>query len=143
MERQIIIYALHRFISQRSGIDSQDYGNRESFIEDCKQIVKDGRMAREMLWVVEFSSMPSEVLLDSFRAFSGRLKFENGNCEYIIGQYFPTEYRLAACAVLAAALRNWYGRDANGEAWLEGHTDRALNWAKRHLRRSTVRIWFK
>lgn len=46
--------------------------------------------------------------IDASRAYSGRLKFieRNGKVgiDYTTGQYFPTEYRAAACAVLSSAL---------------------------------------
>ena len=53
------------------------------------------------------------IIACSKTAFSGRLSFvvKDGKCEgitYCAGQYFPTEYRRAACAVMAAVIWEHY-----------------------------------
>jgi len=40
-------------------------------------------------------------------AYSGRLKFTDRGVEYCTGQNWSTEYRAAACAVLASVLRDF------------------------------------
>jgi len=71
--------------------------------------LKDGRDARKLLNWVRDSSVTAKQLIESFpRAFSGRLELKNGELNYCTGQYFPTEYRKAVCAVLAYALWNCY-----------------------------------
>jgi hypothetical protein len=42
------------------------------------------------------------------RAFSGRLSWDGAKLDYCTGQYWPTEYRAAACAVLASALWTYW-----------------------------------
>lgn len=113
--KQAALNALRAFIAQRSGIDYRNYGERESFMGDYKPILREGRDARAMLRSVELrDSITAQNLIDATRAFSGRLKFEaRGDgvaVEYTTGQYFPTEYRAAACAVLSKCLwEYWHG----------------------------------
>ena len=151
MERQDILSALQIYISQRSGIDARNYrrdwNDKEghaAFMSDYREILRHGMDARAMLRAVELSSIPLEVLRDSFSAYSGRLSYVDGKgCDYTAGQYFCTEYRAAACAVLAQALWRWYGADDVGEAHKPGHSDRAKAWAKRNLGRGIAGRWFR
>lgn len=103
-----LLSLIETFISQRSGIDRRNYGDRESFMGDYREILRDGRDARTMLKAIEWSSMEADDLLYGFIAFSGRLTVTTSGLEYCTGQYFPTEYRAAACAVMASALWNYY-----------------------------------
>jgi hypothetical protein len=109
--------ALRAFINQRSGIEYGNYQSgdakrtREAFNGDYRPMLKHGKQARELLRAVELrESITAENLVEATRAYSGRLQFvENGKgvaVDYTTGQYFPTEYRNAACAVLAACYRS-------------------------------------
>jgi hypothetical protein len=115
--REQVLSLLHAFVGQRSGIDYQNYGERSSFMGDYNTILKDGKTARIMLQKIEWSSMTVETLLTGFSAFSGRLQITEKDGEfrldYCTGQYFPTEYRAAVCAVLASALWSHYREDSD------------------------------
>jgi hypothetical protein len=68
------------------------------------------------LRAIELSGMPLDTLRQGFRAFSGRLTLaqrDDGKwtLSYCTGQYYPTEYRAAVCAVSAAALWDYYRDD--------------------------------
>src|SRR5512139_3559732 len=114
MNKQAMINALRDFIAQRSGIDFRNYQGGDwkqsykSFMGDYRPMLRHGKHARKMLWYVERSGITAEQLQEASRAYSGRLQFvERGemvSCKYTTGQYFPTEYRNAACAVLAQAI---------------------------------------
>lgn len=124
MNKQDIINALHVFISQRSGMDFRNYdsgdrlSSRESYMNDYKPILAYGKAARDMLiFVARHDSVTAENLLEAARrAFSGRLEIVERkgrvSCLYTTGQYFPTEYRRAACAVLSQAIRERIMQDA-------------------------------
>lgn len=138
--KQQLIDALRAFINQRSGIDFRNYDSRESLMGDYRPMVKHGRHARQMLQAVAWrDSITAQHLIDATRAFSGRLQFkENGNgvsVEYTTGQYFCTEYRQAACAVLKQAL--W-------DFWRVDHkTGNAIQRkAKIELGRGIAKEWF-
>lgn len=107
--------ALRLFINSRSGIDGADYGgDRRAFMGDYRPILLHGKHARTLLRVVELrDSITAEDPIEaSTRAFSGRLTFaikgDKVGVNYCAGQYHPTEYRNAACAVLACALWNYF-----------------------------------
>lgn len=117
-----ILAILRAFVAQRSGIDYADYGEPSSFMTDCRRILKDGREARALLRAIELrDSITAEDLIEATRAFSGRLQITTTDAithdplpdgkvgvSYVTGQYFPTEYRAAVCAVCASALWTYF-----------------------------------
>lgn len=123
MTKQAIVNAFRAFINQRSGIEFANYQSgdwkhsREAFMGDYRPILKHGRHARTLLKAVEHTEgITAEMLADAAKhSYSGRLSLiERGDkvgVDYCTGQYFPTEYRNAACAVLASAL--WHYVSAN------------------------------
>jgi len=109
-----ILAALYKFTAQRSGITFADYGERESFLQDYREVLRGGRNARALLRAIDLrESITAEDILAATRAFSGRLQVvtrDDGKVaiDYTTGQYFPTEYRAAVCAVCASALWAYY-----------------------------------
>ena len=106
---------LEKFINQRPRLDPADYGMARGQTPDRKQwwenykamrgdqnaIRKDGTRARTLLEQARMYPENWPALEESFRrAFSGRLSYKNGELDYCTGQYYPTEYRAAAAAVL-------------------------------------------
>lgn len=95
-----------KWIKQPSGIDFRDYGDRECFAEEARRISGSVREALEALEAFEQTPFSPEIMEEALRAFSGRLSFsKNGELEYCVGQYFPTEYAVAAKAVLKEYVR--------------------------------------
>jgi len=135
MTKDQICAAIRAHINQRSGIDFRNYGDRSSFMSDYRRILRDGKDARELLNFVEGrDSITAQDLLDaSQRAFSGRLTIGENGADYCTGQYFPTEYRSAACAVLASAIWRYWADDAND----------ARKLAKGHFGRGLASRWFR
>lgn len=110
-----ILDALSAFIRQRPGLDFRDYGEMKSYSAEVRSIAKDKARAMTALRNVQRSiTHDRALLLDSFRAYSGRLTWVDGesprykakhpHLEYCAGQYFPTEYRKAAASVLETYL---------------------------------------
>ena len=116
MNKETMIHALGAFISQRSGIDFRNYASgdyrasRESFLGDYRPILKHGKHARRLLDFVSRRDISADDLVQASR--SGRLSFvtikDAVGVSYVTGQYFPTEYRRAACSVLARAIREYF-----------------------------------
>lgn len=115
------LLALDTFVAQRSGISFADYGNRDNFMEDYRPIIQQGKDYRKMASFVTQSSITDYDLIKACdQVFSGRLQFDtkrapiNGHTifeysvNYCTGQYFPTEYRLAACWVISRVIRNYW-----------------------------------
>jgi hypothetical protein len=128
-----IFDALETFIKQRPGLDARDYGfdtnGRAAYRAEIRDIGKDKVRAMKALDEARaLSPVRADVLLDSFRAFSGRLSWTpppsnslgvttglvKGRLSYCNGQYAPTEYRKAAASVLETYIAAW--RRAENEA---------------------------
>lgn len=135
--KTLIIEALRSWINQRPGLDYANYGDPSAYRSDVRSIGQDLKHARELLAAVAWRDGITDAdLIDaSRRAFSGRLAIDTRNgvsIDYCTGQYWPTEYRRAAAAVLAAALREYWRRS----------TSSASAEARRSLSRSVVRNYF-
>lgn len=111
-----ILAAFPAWINQKPGLEPANYGcdpkqrsytSREDWREACasmrkeaRSIQQDGIRARKAL--TEALSYPPnpEAMTDALTAFSGRLTWNGKKFDYCTGQYWPTEYRAAAAAVL-------------------------------------------
>lgn len=130
--KQAILDALDAFVNQRPGMDPHNYGDWKSYRSESRSITRDLHNYRTLRRAVAWrDSITAEDLKAAFRAYSGRLtckvewhQYDAATCpgapcgdccdhrgapyrvtlDYCTGQYFPTEYRKAACAVLASAL---------------------------------------
>lgn len=113
-EREAILQALGVWIAQRPGLEYGNYGDPASYRSEMRRITRQMHDARELLAAVSMrQSITADHLRAAFRAYSGRLTWTpneagGGTLDYCTGQYWPTEYRAAACAVLASALWDWY-----------------------------------
>lgn len=147
MKKQTVITAIGKFISQRSGIDFRDYqsgdwkDSREAFMGDYRPMLRAGRDARTLLCAVSGrDGIEAKDIAEATRAFSGRLqlveKGESVGVDYTTGQYFPTEYRNAACAVLATALWDY----ARKQGYETG--DAIRKWARGEFGRGIASRWF-
>lgn len=145
-----LVALLRRFISQRSGLQFGNYGDIRSFRSEQRGITKAGQTANILLSAVELDAdVSAESILQAAKsAFSGRLSFEGNEAgewriSYCTGQYFPTEYRNAACAVCASAL--W---DAARERYATemGNHEGSGEWLRTSFRRmfgrSIQKAWF-
>lgn len=114
-EKAAITAALDKWIRQRPGLEFGNYGDSRSYNSELRSIMRDGREARELLRAVDLSSISAETLRGAFDAFSGRLSWDGRRLGYCTGQYWPTEYRKAACAVLGRALWRHYRDGMEGD----------------------------
>ena len=133
-ERDQILNLLETFIRSRPGLEFANYGDVSAYRSESRAITKDRDQALTLLRYVQWTSIDADALRAAFRsAYSGRLSLETDakgrlRLHYTAGQYYPTEYRRAACAVLASAI--WaYWRDNLGEpeAW------QVCEWGARHM----------
>jgi hypothetical protein len=117
METILVFESLKKFINQKPGLNPADYGcdaGQRSYTSasawsdavrnmrsEANSIKRDGTRARKALREAMQYPFNADILADAFkRAFSGRLSWDGQELEYTTGQYFPTEYRKAAAAVL-------------------------------------------
>ncbi len=105
-----IIDSLRTFINQRPGLEYANYGDLVSYRAEMRSITKDLHQARELLRYVGLrdSITGADIIAASKNAYSGRLTINaDATIDYCTGQYWPTEYRRAVCAVLAQAVWAW------------------------------------
>jgi hypothetical protein len=107
-----IIAALREWIAQRPGLQFANYGSSKAYSSEYRAILRDRRDAETLLAAVAtIADISGNDLAASFRAFSGRLSWNGERLEYVTGQYWPTEYRKAVCAVAKDALWNHFRKD--------------------------------
>lgn len=134
-----VIAALRAWIRQRPGLEFGNYGEMKSYRAELRSITKDLHHARELLRAVEWrDSITADQIIEAAKhAYSGRLSItvrDDGKIaiDYCTGQYWPTEYRRAVCAVLASVLWD-YLRDS---------TDYPRKTARNEFGRSIAQRWF-
>jgi len=121
-KRQNILSALAAFIRQRPGVEYGNYGDPKSYRAEMRSITRDRHDAERLLAAVAWrDSIDADALLAAARcAYSGRLTVEETAkgiaIDYCTGQYFPTEYRRAVCAVLASALWSYWRENMPSQA---------------------------
>lgn len=157
-----IIAALRAFARQRPGLEYGNYGDPVAYRAEMRSILKYLHHAETLLANVAWrDSITADKLIHAAQhAYSGRLTIvEKGDkvaIDYCTGQYWPTEYRAAVCAVLSAALWDYF-RDNMPEGQLvhnseTGDTfkryqgmragDYLRHTARREFGRSIASRWF-
>lgn len=118
--RARILATLDTFVNSRPGLDPRNYishgrdeEGRRAYRQESRSITRDLHDYRILRAQVELSGMDADAILKAApRAYAGRLEIvetETGHrVSYCTGQYYPTEYRRASCAVLATALWDYY-----------------------------------
>ena len=146
-EKDQILAALSAWIRKRPQLEYCNYGCPTAYRSESRDITRDLHHAREMLaYVARRDSIKAEDLIEaSQRAYSGRLTLQKTatgyEIDYCTGQYWPTEYRRAACALLAHAA--WYQlRDDTKDSRSEGR-DRIQRAARREFSRAVAQRWFR
>jgi hypothetical protein len=111
--KQEICTLLRAFINQRPSLEFANYGCAKSYRSELRSITRQRADALQLLRAVELrESISVQDLIEVFpQAYSGRLELTETKGKpalfYCAGQYYPTEYRAAVCAVLASVLWNW------------------------------------
>jgi hypothetical protein len=140
-EKESIIDALTRFVRQRPGLEFGNYGNLPSYRTEQRSILRDLHDAEILLAKLSRSSVPVDTIKEAFsRAYAGRLSWEGGSLEYCPGQYYPTEYRKAVCAVASQALWDYYGCDVPFN--IENRGDKVRAIFRRMFPRAIASRWF-
>lgn len=97
------------FVSQRPNLSFSDYGDLSAYRSDYAVILKGLHVFNELKGILTQCFERDEIekaLTLNLNKESNRLFLHNGELNYIVGQYFPTEYRGAACSALYSALRS-------------------------------------
>lgn len=144
IERAAILASLERFIAQRPGLEFANYGDVSAYRSEMRNITKDRHHAETLLAAVRWrESITADDLKDALRrSFSGRLSWNGEGLSYCAGQYFPTEYRRAVCAVLSSALWDYWRPGCEPKSEQESWGDNIRRTARRELGVSVARRWF-
>ena len=137
--KQTIIDALNRWIAQRPGLE---LGDVSSYRAEMRSIGKDLQHARAMVnYVAWHDSITAEMIM-SAADNGGRLTLTvNGDkvtITYVTGQYWPTEYRRAVCALMSSVIWAWLREHGNCKTG-----DDIRKAARRELGQSIANRWFK
>lgn len=105
---------LNRFVNQRSGLDFVNYGDIKLYRKEAREITNDRNDYYELLAIAATRIENFETVLTNYLTNSNdRLTLTKETIEYITGQYFPTEYRPAACGVLQRLIWADYANEKN------------------------------
>ena len=161
--KQRILETLNAWAEQRPGLDPRDYGDGtmdgwRNYRRESAHITKDLHDYRALAAAVSWrdSITADDLIKASERAFSGRLTindisahYDDGSTywaysiQYCTGQYWPTEYRKAACAVLANVLWHYFASDCPKDYI---GTDKCRPWINKQVRNNLgqgiQRGWF-
>lgn len=96
-----IFLAFARWINQRPRLEFANYGEMRAYSAEVRRITKDKHAAVKALNEARGYPFDASAMADALqRAYSGRLEWDGEKFNYTAGQYWPTEYRKAAAAVL-------------------------------------------
>ena len=142
---QNVIELLCNFVNQRSRLEFANYGDSKSYNQESREIAKDKKDFFELLYLAQRRiENLSEVLINYLQNSSGRLTIKNGFLDYCTGQYFPTEFRPAACRVLAnlifANYRDEIESNTPNNVYKDGHEIRKA--IKRNVSRRIMANYF-
>jgi len=113
MTKQDILENLEAFAMQRPGLMFADYGDaslyRRDYWEHCGQPLTDFRNMFSA--ILGRDSLTADDLRQAIRETNRLDMLDDGRFDYTPGQMGATEYRHAACNVLARALWNYWRED--------------------------------
>jgi hypothetical protein len=117
MTKETILNLARAFIEARPGFDWRNYQGCPASIyrADYAVALRGLHDGRALLRACELSGVSAETLTDALTD-ARRLTLADGRLEFTASQYWPTEYRAAACRALADALYRHYLPDAANRA---------------------------
>lgn len=117
LTKSAILESLRNWINQRPSLEFGNYGDWSAYRAELRLITQARRDALELMAAVAWrDSITAEDIINACQsAYSGRLSITDkdgvAHIDYCTGQYWPTEYRQAVCAILASVL--WRYTSAN------------------------------
>lgn len=112
--REQFLSALESFASQKPGMEPGNYGSYNDYRNESAQVTRDLHHFRELLTAVSWrESITVEQMIEAARS-NGRLTWDvqKERFDYCTGQYFPTEFRRAACRFLSGLLWDYWRETA-------------------------------
>lgn len=142
-ERERILNALAAWVRQRPGFHAANYG-ASSYRAERRRVARQKRDAEALLRAVRWHpDIGAAELRAALRdAYSGRLSWDGARLDYCVGGYWCTEYRAAACAVLASALWRAARRNLSDDARRANAGDTLRRKFRAEFGRSLALRWF-
>lgn len=110
--KENVIEVLCQFVNQRPGMEPMNYGNWREYRRESAEVTRDRDDFYKLMSVAQrrlTTEQLSEAIYKELANTSGRLRInESGELEYCTGQYFPVEFRPAACRVLVSVIWDNY-----------------------------------
>lgn len=107
MNELTTVEKLNQFVNQKPRIDPADYGgDSKLYNSTVRDVTKDRNDYYELLslFLARWGDRANNKLTHLLNHSGSRLVMINGELEYTVGQYFPTEYRKAACKEVATLI---------------------------------------
>lgn len=145
--RATVLDHLRTFAAGRPGLEFGNYGDVSAYRSEARRIGQQLQDARKLLNAVEWrTSITADDILAALKtSFSGRLSWiDNGQSlglSYCTGQYYPTEFRAAVCAVLASVLWSYWRDDVPADTDNKGEYLRKK--ARAEFGRGLAGRWFR
>ena len=140
-DKSVIIAALRKWIAQRPALGFSNYGDMSSYRAEMRSIGRDLQHARAMVNYVAWHDSITAGMILSAADNGGRLTIatdgDKVRIDYVVGQYWPTEYRRAVCALMSSVIWAWLHENCNCETGDDIRKD-----ARRELGQSIARRWF-
>lgn len=145
--RETILELIARWICQKPGLDPRNYirdwrdaEGRAAYRADLRTITRQRHDAFALLRYIELRPSITGADLAAALTVGGRLSYTPGRgLDYTTGQYWPMEFRAAACRVMASVIWDRLRRDAGEHA--DG--DMIRRAARRELGRAIAERWFR
>lgn len=144
--RDNIIELIARWIRQKPGLDPRNYisdwrdaEGRSAYRADSRTITRQRHDAFAMLRYIELRPFITGAHLAAALTVSGRLSYTPGRgLDYTTGQYWPMEFRAAACRVLASVIWQYFHHGAPTAG-----ADTIRRMARQELGRAIADRWFR
>lgn len=114
----MLYQAIKEWVRQRPGLDPRNYishwvdaDGRAAYQREARAITRQLRDADELLHACQLWHVPEATVAEQMTARE-RLTWDGRKLDYTVGQYWPVEYRAAACRALANALWTKFGPDS-------------------------------
>lgn len=139
-DKATIVSALSAFIRQRPGLEFGNYGSLSAYRAEMRGITRAFGDANAMLrFIAGRDSITAEAIVDGIGgAFAGRLRWTGKEWDYCAGQYWPTEYRRAACVGMADVLWHWFRAECKCDT-----REKIQSAARRELGPAIAKRWFR
>lgn len=137
MHQTTALEAIRSFIEQRPGFDFNNYGDWTSYRAEYRRALRDLHDARALLRYCERRPSIDVANPRSWHRLTLTLTDAGHRADYCTCQYFPIEYRAAACRLLSSAIWAWLRDECGCKTG-----DAIRNAARRELGASIARRWF-